>query len=36
MKMNWNSNPVSWETCMQVNQQLEPDMEQWPGSRMGK
>ena len=21
---------------MQVNQQLEPDMEQWPGSRMGK
>ena len=37
MKMNWNSNPVSWETCMQVKkQQLEPDMEQWTGSKLGK
>ena len=36
VKMNWNSNPVSSETCMQVKQQLEPDMEQWTGSRMGK
>ena len=29
--------PASWETCMQVkNQQLEPDMEQWTGSKLGK
>ena len=29
--------PVSWETCMQAkNQQLEPDMEQWTGSKSGK
>ena len=29
--------PASWETCMQVKkQQLEPDMEQWTGSRLGK
>ena len=29
--------PVSWETCMQVKkQQLEPDMEQWTGSKLGK
>ena len=29
--------PVSWEACMQVrNQQLEPDMEQWTGSKLGK
>ena len=29
--------PVSWETCMQVKkQQLEPDMEQWIGSKLGK
>ena len=28
---------VSWETCMQVRkQQLEPDMEQWTGSKLGK
>ena len=28
---------VSWETCMQVKkQQLEPDMEQLPGSKLGK
>ena len=26
--------PASWETCMQVKkQQLEPDMEQWTGSK---
>ena len=29
--------PASWETCMQVNkQQLEPDVEQWTGSKLGK
>ena len=29
--------PVSWEICMLVkNQQLEPDMEQWTGSKLGK
>ena len=29
--------PVSWETPMQVKkQQLEPDMEQWTGSKLGK
>ena len=29
--------PVFWETCMQVKkQQLEPDMEQWTGSKLGK
>ena len=28
---------ASWETCMQVKkQQLEPDMEQWTGSKLGK
>ena len=28
---------ASWETCMQVNkQQLEPDMEQQTGSKLGK
>ena len=28
---------ASWETCMQVKkQQWEPDMEQWPGSKLGK
>ena len=27
----------SWETCMQVKkQQLEPSMEQWSGSKLGK
>ena len=27
----------SWEICMQVKkQQLEPDMEQWNGSKLGK
>ena len=29
--------PSSWETCMQVKkQQLEPDMEQQTGSKLGK
>ena len=29
--------PASWEVCMQVKkQQLEPDMEQWTGSKLGK
>ena len=29
--------PTSWESCMQENkQQLEPDMEQWTGSKLGK
>jgi len=28
---------ASWEICMQVKkQQLEPDMEQWPGNKLGK
>ena len=29
--------PVSWETCMQVKkQQLETDMKQWTGSKLGQ
>ena len=29
--------PASWENCMQVKrQQLEPDMEEWTGSKLGK
>ena len=29
--------PVSWETCMQVKKkQLESDIEQWTGSKLGK
>ena len=28
--------PASWETCMQVKQQLELDMEQQPGSKLRK
>ena len=33
-KTTW---PASWEICMQVKkQQLEPDMEQWTGSKSGK
>ena len=29
--------PVSWEICLQdKKQQLEPDMEQWSGSKLGK
>ena len=29
--------PASWETCMQVKkQQLEPDVEQWTGWKLGK
>ena len=32
-----NTLPASWETCMQVKKQwLEPDMEQWTGSNLGK
>ena len=32
--MTW---PASWEICIQVKkQQLEPDMEQWTGSKLGK
>ena len=32
-----NTWPASWETCMQVKeQQLEPDMEQQTGSKLGK
>ena len=28
---------MSWEACMQVKkQQLEPDIEQWTGSKLGK
>ena len=31
------NSPVSWEICMQVEkQQLEPDMEQWTCSKLGK
>ena len=29
--------PASWETCMQVKkQQLEQEMDQWTGSKLGK
>ena len=29
--------PASWEICMQVKkQQLEPNMKQWTGSKLGK
>ena len=29
--------PASWETCLQVKeQQLEPDMEEWTGLKLGK
>ena len=29
--------PASWEICVQVKKQhLEPDMEQWTGSKLGK
>ena len=29
--------PASWEMCMQIKkQQLELDMEQWTGSKLGK
>ena len=29
--------PISWETCMQdKEQQLELNMEQWSGSKLGK
>ena len=31
------TSPASWEICIQVKkQQLEPDMEQWTGSKLGK
>ena len=31
------TSPASWETCMQLKkQQLEPDMEQHTGSKLGK
>ena len=34
---NVKQNPVSWETYMHVKkQQLEPDMEQVTGSKLGK
>jgi len=34
---NQTTLPASWETCVQVKkQQLEPDMEQWIGSKLGK
>ena len=33
----WTTLPASWENCMQVKkQQLEPDMEQQTGSKLGK
>jgi len=33
----WTTSHASWETCMQVKkQQLEPDMEQQIGSKLGK
>ena len=39
-KMRWEYQttwPASWEICSQVKkQQLEPDMEQWTGSKFGK
>ena len=29
--------PASWEICMQIKkQQLDPDMEQWTGSKLAK
>ena len=32
-----NTSPASWETCVQVKkQQLEPDVEQRTGSKLGK
>ena len=34
---NKTTSPASWETCMQLKkQQLEPDMEQHTGSKLGK
>ena len=39
-KKRWESQttlPASWEICMQVKkQQLELDMQQWTGSKLGK
>ena len=35
--MHYTPYPDSWETCMQVKkQQLEPDMKQQTGSKLGK
>ena len=32
-----DTRPASWEICMQAKkQQLEPDMKQWTGSKLGK
>ena len=32
-----NTLPASWEICLQVKKQpLEPDVEQWTGSKLGK
>ena len=37
VKMNQTTLPASWEICTQVKkQQLEPNMEQWTGSKLGK
>ena len=39
-KMRWEYQttlPASWKTCMQFkSQQLEPDIEQWTGSKLGR
>ena len=36
-RKNQTTLPASWEICMQVKkQQLEPDMEKWTGSKLGK
>ena len=35
--LNTDTSPASWESCMQIKkQQLEPDMEQRTGSKLGK
>ena len=35
--MNQTTLPASWEICIQVKkQQLEPNMEQWTGSKLAK
>ena len=37
IKMKRNCNGMYWETCLQIKkQQLEPDMEQRTGSKLGK
>ena len=36
-KWEHQTTPISWATCMQdKKQQLQPDMEQWTGSKLGK